>query len=331
MPDAAKQPRSRSSLTSFFFSKSVWTLAAVAVALILFMVLISGHDPAATVLLPIAGAVLTFTLVGVWFETPWVLRLLAHAFLSGENVVRLSEAARQELRKQLQTLRAQASGDPAVVDLAKTLAESEPDFLDPYAADCTLVVKHAPLDDTGTKILATTEFRYTAINPRDGDAPFGPLFHTIMHAMDGLPEDAKLFTLVKFQIHDLDTGRPVIELGPADVVEDPNKDTGTWAFSARADDALVMAAGERWRVVFASKRIVPYHDVFKYTVSMRCVKDMQLTYEYGPLKAKCPDIAPKLWLFTHSAKVLSVTAGDDTKHWDLRGWLLRGNGFALSW
>jgi len=321
----------RSVLVSFITSPSVLSLVALAAGLSFFLVWLSDHPGYGKVFSPVAEAVLVFTLVGVWFETPWVLSMLAHAFLSAENVARLSESARKELRKQLHTLRAEASGDKAVIELVDTLEKTEPDFLAPYVIDCHLVIKHRPVDDTGSLILVTTEFAYTVINPGGDNALFGKPFETTMKAVDSLPADVKLFSLESFQILDAQKQSVVCKLGPEDLVTDENKQSGETKFTVRAEDPFRMGAGDTWRVYFLSRRVISYHDAFKYVAVRRCVKDMHVTYEYGELRAKYPGTAPKLWLFTQSATVLRESTFDAKTEWDLRGWLLTGNGFVLSW
>lgn len=305
-------------------------LGAVVCILLFFggMVTVGYYDWNRDMVLPLLSPFLVFCLFSVLIETPWFLRLLGRAFLSTESLNRLSLEARQELKERINLSIAGTMGNPDIEDLSRALAKEEPALLSPYYKEQKLIITHRPFRRTKTYIESTMCQTYRLMNPRSEPILFGKAFETSMVRVN-LRDSPKPFELISFLI--LDNSYTVVErYADSDVKRVPDGKTDRVVFSLEATDVTI-PGNSFVRVRFESKRVIPLRDVYEYSVGKKPTKDLEIEYSYSGLEKHQGALRPHLALYARVADITPVPNQPGCRIWRIRGWLVNGDGFTLSW
>lgn len=329
MANGAEKPRHRFLLD---FLKSPPVLVAISLVAVLFsgMLVVSLTKWHSGVILPLLSPFLVFCLFGILIETPWFLSLLGRAFLSKESLDRMSIPAREELRILINKSIAGVSDDPLVEKLCETLAHVKPDLLAPYLKQPRIEIEHRPYGNGRTYIKSTVRQHLILVNPRKERVLYEQPFRTdikIAQTADGKPT----FTLITFLVRD-PAKNVLVRLGPDSVKMEEDSETGEYSFTAPIPETYI-EENSFLDIWFVSQRIIPFHDIYQYFVQARPAVNLELSYDYERLKAAHPDVVPQLWLYPHTAEIdrMEEEAIDYKMSWRLDGWLVAGDGFALSW
>jgi hypothetical protein len=305
-------------------------LGAVICILFIFggMVTVSYYDWNRDMVLPLLSPFLVFCLFSVLIETPWFLRLLGRAFLSKESLDRLSLEARQELKTRINLSIAGTMENPDIEDLSKALAKEEPALLSPYYTEKRLLITHRPFPKTKIYIESTMRQTYRLMNPRSEPIPFGKAFETSMVKVD-LEDSPKSFELLAFQILD-NSDKEIARYADPDVKQVPDEKTDRVIFSLEATNVTI-PGNSFVRVWFESKRVIPLRDVYEYSVGEKPTKDLEIEYSYSELAKHQRALHPHLALYARVADVAQLPNQPRCRIWRIKGWLVKGDGFTLSW
>ena len=290
------------------------------------MVCISIYNKGNFVLIPLLSPFLTFFLFSVLLETPVFLSMIARAFLSDTALKRMTIRAREELKAFINVSIANASDDDNVRDLSHALARVQSDLLTPYADKSSISIKHSPYEGDGNSIRAVVHQQLTIRNPREELSPFRQPFKTSLR-VGRTKDDKPTYELVCFRV--LHDGSKVVELN-ADDVEISRDPSGEFIYTIPEVEYQI-PGNSTITVIYHSIRIIPFHDIYQYFVRLRPSLDLNVSYDYADLKAAYPDLKPNIWLYSRTSKIDELSNEGGEIVWCINKWLVRGDGFAISW
>lgn len=269
---------------------------------------------------------LTLSMFSMLIETPVFLTLLARAFLSDAALKRMTVRAREDIKVLINESIADASDDDHIKNLCRTIEDCHIDLLRPYADSPTIEIEHSPYPGSDVEISAVVRQRLQVRNPRTEPSAFEQPFKTTMQV--GKTSDQKPAYALK-ELRVTQDGKTLAELKETDVLVTPEVGSG-FTFTVPSVD-VVIPGKSSIDVVYISVRVIPFRDIYQYFVRVRPTWQMMVTYDYGELARAHPEIRPAFWLYSRTATAEVVSQFEGKITWRLNGWLVVGDGFAISW
>ncbi len=216
-------------------------------------------------------------------------------------------------------------------ELCDVLLSVEHNLTSMYQLGTRIEITHAPCGPVDDFVRADNAFSCRLVNPFTRPMSVPP-FETAVPEPIG-PDGDPAFQLKEYTISNPADGEVLFRLMPADVRQSLREATGETVFSS--DRRYDVPPETVVQIAYVSNRVIPFNDTYMYLAHRRPLRDLLLTYHYGKLEAairlRGMHLRPKLTLVSNTVKIGKETKTDDTREWELSGWLLLGSGIVLSW
>ncbi len=201
-----------------------------------------------------------------------------------------------------------------------------------YQLDTNILILHKSCGGVSEYIRTETTIEFAVVNPTADSSILVPFRTTVPNKLG--PDDKPAFRLLEYSVREVGSDRVLFAVDPEEVALRVDKETKEIEYYSKQDYSV--GGSSSVRVKYASERVIPYHDTYKYIAQLRPLRDLEITYDYSRLAAAHKwhgmDIKPKLTVISTTAKVKQLdTKKKEPSIWRISGWILPGNGIVLSW